>query len=192
MADKSFYNLDDIVELNEKRLEQYTSGYQAVLGRFTNIILVYSAIAVFLIPLIQDIIFDSKINWVELTAFAGFIILLSLSIFFLIRLMLPVEVAYLQAPERYYTDLRHEYEEKDEKYDEKVIDNLLKASYIDELETAITINERVFRRKSSFYYNALVFAFMAALPYLICIGYHVTKKDEKVQIVEIVNTKNIR
>jgi hypothetical protein len=54
MNEKSFYNLDYIIEINEQRLNQYITAYHKVLERLTHIILVYSAIAIFLIPLIQD------------------------------------------------------------------------------------------------------------------------------------------
>ena len=146
MATKSFYNLDDIIELNEKRVEQYTSAYQKVLERFTNIVLIYSAIAVFLIPLLQDLIFFSYRNIWMIISFIVFIILFGISIFHLIRLIIPVKVAYLESPQKYYTQLRHQYEQTITNTNE--IDKLLKASYIDELETAIINNEKVFRRKS--------------------------------------------
>ncbi len=44
---KSFYDLDCIIEINESRLEQYTSAYQKVLERLTNVILIYSALTIF-------------------------------------------------------------------------------------------------------------------------------------------------
>ncbi len=187
MDGRSFYSLDDIIDINEKRLEQYNSGYQSVLGRFTNIILLYSPITVFLIGLIQDIIFVPKLNWLIATSFTFFVVLFSISIFFLIKLIMPVEIAYLVSPRKYYTDLRLEYEKQNG--DNQEVDKLIKASYIDELETAIATNERVFRRKSSFYYNALTFVLLAAVPYLICIGYHVINNKEQIQKVEIVNMK---
>lgn len=56
MDTKSFYNLDYIIEINEKRHEQYTSAYQKVLERFTIIILIYSALTIFLIPLIKELL----------------------------------------------------------------------------------------------------------------------------------------
>ena len=53
---KSFYDLDYIIEINEKRLAEYTALYQKVLERLTNIILVYSALGIFLVPLTQHVI----------------------------------------------------------------------------------------------------------------------------------------
>jgi hypothetical protein len=53
--EKSFYDLDYIIEINEKRVEQYTSAYQQVLSKLTNIILIYSAVAILQIPNIQEV-----------------------------------------------------------------------------------------------------------------------------------------
>jgi hypothetical protein len=55
---------------------------------------------------------------------------------------------------------------------EQVVDDSLKGSYISELENAIEINSRAFRQKASLFYNALLFALLAIVPYIICIAYH--------------------
>ncbi len=187
MSQKSFYDLDYIIDINEERLEQYTSAYQKVLERFTNIILIYSAITIFLIPLIQGIFLPEKREILICLCFSIFAILFLISIFFTIRLIMPIEVAYLGMPKKYYQDYRLQYEKTTIGTTEII--NLLKASYITELETALDNNESVFRRKSSFYYNALIFALLSTIPYVICLGFHISKKEEHVQKVEIVNNK---
>jgi hypothetical protein len=53
----SFYDLDYIIEINEKRLEQYSGAYQKNVDRFTNILVIYSAFAIFLIPIVQSLFF---------------------------------------------------------------------------------------------------------------------------------------
>lgn len=72
MSTKSFYDLDYIIELNEKRLDQYTSSYQKVLERLTNIILIYSAITIFLVPIVQDVFLAEIRHWVLYICFAAF------------------------------------------------------------------------------------------------------------------------
>lgn len=186
---KSFYDLDYIIEINEKRVEQYTSAYQQVLSKLTNIILIYSAIAIFLIPIIQEVFTQGK-NIVVYICFAAFTALFITSFVFTIKLVFPVEVAYLTEPEKYYKDFRIQYELTET--DQGKVDNALKASYIGELEKAVEVNDRVFKRKSSFYYNALIFALAATIPFLLCLGYHIFQKDDKIQKIEIVNSKNTR
>ena len=106
MAGKDFYNLDYIIEINEKRLEQYTSAYQKVLERLTNIILVYSGLAIFLIPIIQDISRREVTHWIMVISFICFCGLFIISLVFTIRLIIPIEVAYLEMPGRYYETYR--------------------------------------------------------------------------------------
>lgn len=60
MGKVSFYDLDYIILLNERRLEEYTSAYQKNLDKFTNILILYSAIAVFLIPIVQSLFFAEQ------------------------------------------------------------------------------------------------------------------------------------
>lgn len=172
---KSFYDLDYIIEINEKRLAEYTTLYQKVLERLTNIILVYSALGIFLVPLTQHVIAaDIKGVWFYL-AFCCFAVLLIMSVVYFIRLLLPVEIAYLDPPRKYYSDYRADLEGLDiEKED--VINDSLKGSYILELENAIQINGQAFDKKSSLFYNALLFALLAIIPYVACLGFHLSKK----------------
>ncbi|QJD96152.1 hypothetical protein HH214_09845 [Mucilaginibacter robiniae] len=183
---KSFYDLDYIIEINEKRVEQYTSAYQQVLSKLTNIILIYSAIAIFLIPIIQEVFTPGKsiVLYICFTLFTGLFIT---SLVFTIKLIFPIEVAYLTEPGKYYKDFRIQYELTEP--DQGKVDNALKASYIGELEKAVEVNDKVFKRKSSFYYNALIFALTSTIPFLLCLGYHIFQKDDKVQKIEIVKSK---
>ncbi|MGB8194196.1 MAG: hypothetical protein WCF67_19855 [Chitinophagaceae bacterium] len=184
MLTKSFYDLDYIIELNEKRLEQYTAAYQKVLERLTNIILIYSAIAIFLVPVIQDIFFSENSYWFLYVSFSSFVIIFFTSVIYTIRLMIPAKVAHLEMPKIYYDKYRGFYE-KNLKEKNKIAD-LLNSSYIHELETALQINDEVFHRKNAFYYNALIYALFSAIPYLVCLGFHIFKREDKIHQVKIV------
>ncbi|WP_158993986.1 hypothetical protein [Mucilaginibacter sp. L196] len=183
---KSFYDLDYIIEINEDRVEQYTSAYQQVLSKLTNIILIYSAIAIFLVPIIQEVFMPGKsvVLYICFAAFAGLFIT---SLVFTVKLVFPIQVAYLIEPGKYYKDYRLDYEKTMTVQND--IDNALKASYIGELEAAVAVNDKVFKRKSSFYYNALIFALTSTIPFLLCLGYHIFQKDDKIQKIEIVKSK---
>ena len=67
-----------------------------------------------------------------------------------------------------------------------MIDSYLKASYIAELGQAQEINQKVFIDKSSLYYKALIWGLAAIIPYIFCIGFHLSRKDDKVQKVHLV------
>ncbi|HTI91563.1 MAG TPA: hypothetical protein VL727_13305 [Puia sp.] len=186
---KSFYDLDYIIEINEKRLAEYTALYQKVLERLTNIILVYSALGIFLVPLTQRAIAANiKGVWFYLAYFC-FVILLVISVVYLIRLLLPIDIAYLDPPRKYYGEYKANIEGLNIG-NEEVVDDSLKGAYVLELENAIEINSRAFLKKSSFFYNALLFALVAIIPYIVCLGFHFSKKEDKVEKVEILKGKS--
>ena len=101
------------------------------------------------------------------------------------RLLIPAKIAHLHPFRKYYEEYRLKYETGGMSRSE--VDNYLKASYIDELEKAFDGNTTVFRRKSQFYYSALTCALMSVIPYLVCLGFHIAKKDDSIYKVEIVN-----
>lgn len=171
---KSFYELDGIIEMNEKRLGEYTILYQKVFDRLTNIILVYSALGIFLIPLIQHIMKADVRGAVFYVSFGVFGLLLIISLVYFVRLLLPIDIAYLDPPKKYYSDYRWELEML-EVGDKEIVNESLKSTYIQELEDAIEISNRAFLTKSSMFYNALIFALLASVPYIICVAWHISK-----------------
>ncbi|PUZ29974.1 hypothetical protein GA0116948_11545 [Chitinophaga costaii] len=186
----SFYNLDYIIEINEKRLEQYSNAYQKQTDKFTNILVLYSTFTIFVIPIAQTLFFEeAKCYWLEHVLFYGFSLLFLVSAFNTIRLLIPVEVAYQREPRRYYETYRLNYEDGIRTPTE--VDILVKASYIEELELAVRTNFYIMERKKLFYYRALIFALLACGPYLLCIGFQLSMKTEKIQKVDIVNFSNL-
>jgi hypothetical protein len=70
------------------------SAYQKVLDKYTNIILIYSLLGIFLRPIVQDIFFRPERNvWVWLS-FLLFIAFFLPSVYFMIQLIVPVKVAF--------------------------------------------------------------------------------------------------
>ncbi|MVT09474.1 hypothetical protein [Chitinophaga tropicalis] len=194
MSQKSFYDLEYLIEINEKRIEEYISAYQKILERLTNIVIVYSALAIFFIPICQDLFQSEITHWLFISSFVIFVGLFSFSLYFTIRLIIPEDVAYLGSPKRYYNTLRWEYEQLIEKQSfdwQENIDKQLQASYVGELERILTTNIRAFVKKSSFYYNALTFSLLSAVPFLICLGFHIMKKEDKIQKVKIIKQEKI-
>ena len=186
---KSFYNLDYIIEINEKRLEEYSSLYQKVSERLTNIILIYSALSIFLVTLVQHLIDRDISNIIYYICFALFLCFILISIIFFIRFILPNEIAFLDPPQKYYKDFKDQLKGINPG-DQNKNDDSLKGSYILELETTIINNVKVYRKKSSFHYRALLFALVAVLPYTVCIGYHLSKKEDKIQKVKLIAYEN--
>lgn len=67
------------------------------------------------------------------------------------------------------------------------INNLLKASYIDELIRSQNNNAAILKQRTSFYYRALLWGLIAMAPYILCVGFHITRKVDSIQKVELVN-----
>lgn len=188
MSEKSFYDLDYIIEINEHRLEQYTTAYQKVLERLTHIILIYSGITIFLIPLIRDSALFRIRNPVFISLLILFLALLLVSLVYTVRLIIPGRGVYLDSPRRYYEEYRMNYETSID--DKGSIEKLLKASYISELQEALATSEKMLKIKESFHYNAMIFALLSVAPYLICLTFHLAQKDDNIQKIQIVNTEN--
>ncbi len=107
---KSFYDLDYIIDISEKRLAEYTVLYQKVLERLTNIILIYSALGIFLISLIQHMITADVKDAMFYVIFAVFVVLLMTSLVYFVRLLLAVDIAYLDPPKKYYESFKADLE----------------------------------------------------------------------------------
>ena len=185
MNAKSFYDLDYIIEINEQRLTQSSGNYEKAVARLTNILVIYSALTIFLIPALEDWINTKIIAFPFYVALILFLIIFLCSIYYTIRLLVPNEVASLVKPKRYYSELRKQYESEYQKQPAEV-DLLLKASYIDELEKALDTNRELYNRKAYFYQRALFLALISAIPYLVCLGFHFTVKNDQIQKVQIV------
>jgi hypothetical protein len=185
----SFYDLDYVIKLNEERLEQYSNFYQKNIDKFTTILVLYSAFAIFLIPIVQSLFFEAaKCHWFYHVCFYVFIALLGVSVVNTVRLLMPVKVAYLLQPELYYKEYKNNY--TDENIEESEVDRLLKLSYISEVERAINSNKNIFIKKALFYDKAFLYAIAACIPYLICIVFELSIKDDKLQQTEIFNHFN--
>jgi hypothetical protein len=187
---KSFYELDYIIEISEKRLAEYPALYQKVPERLTNIILIYSALCIFLIPLTQHVLEADIFGIWFYSVFVFFAILFLTSLIYLVRLLLPAKIAYLDPPQKYYATFKSEIELL-HLGNQQLVDDSLKGSYILELEDAITKSSNIFIKKSSFFYNALLFALLSIIPYVFCVGFHLAKKEHKLpQKIELQGKKS--
>lgn len=173
MAGKSFYDLEYIIEINEQRLEQYTAAGDKVKEKLTNIIVIYSAMAIFLVPIVRMVLWQEIRDWLLFASFGLFSISLVLSVFYTVRLVIPRELVLLNIPNVVYGKYRTEYEKSNN--DRMAIEDLLKGSYISELEIALVLSYSNCRRKYIFYKQALVFALLSLLPFLICLGYYLAR-----------------
>ncbi len=168
MGNKSFYDLDYIIEINEQRLEQYTNAHQKSVERFTTLLVIYSALCIFLVPIIQTLFLtNERWHWSYYCSFCVFCILFVISIINSILLLSPGKLGILVMPNLYYKHVKLFYEENGISAD--ATDVLIKGHYIAELEKAVTRNGVKLHRKISFYNRSFYYAIIACIPYLYCV-----------------------
>ena len=186
MGNKSFYDLDYIIEINEQRLEQYANMHQKSVERFATLMVIYSAFCIFLVPLIQTLFFGTeRCHWSYYCSFYLFCFLFTVSIVNSIMLLSPEALYVLIAPRVYYAEIRQFLETKN--IPPSQIDAIIKTYYIIELERAIITNELRLNRKTSFYNRAFHFAIMACIPYLHCIWLQINSEKKTIHKKETID-----
>lgn len=173
----SFYNFDYYIEANEKRDTLLRAEYDKVLGRVSNIVIIYSAISVSLVSIIKDL-FTFPFNFWYFTALLLFGIPFLISCFYAVRFLFPIVIPILIAPREYYMQLRLRLERRvlngtelsDAQKEE--INHRIKTSYLEELEEAVANSTILFFRKRDYYQRALRFAIYSIFPFIICLIFH--------------------
>ena len=150
----------------------------------------YSIIGIFVVPIIELFIHNKTSTFFKI-CFILLVLLTLLSIYFFVRFLIPVNVAYLNSPRTYYEDKRLEYEQIHGNTDDNKIDILLKSSYIDELHGALERNITLFETKGRLFFKALQFALISLIPFMLCVGYKISQKEDKIQKVELINMGKI-
>lgn len=181
----SFYDLDCIIELNEKRQTEYLEAYHKTQDKFTYLMILYSVEAIFLMPVVQSLFFsNANCNWLFHLSFYLYATLFLISVIYSIRLLTPSSVYWPLLPEKFYSEYRKGYEKLGLNQNE--IDLRLKTSYLDELEYAVGDNHEISKKKFKFYLYAYFFSVLALGPYIACITLQLSIKSDEVHKVEIV------
>lgn len=175
MTGKSFYDLDYMIEINEQRLREYSAACEKVMDRLTNVLVIYSAMAIFLVPVVLTVFGPGEKPWWLNGCFLLFATPFSISVFNTVRLIIPVNMVLLKEPKLFYENYRRKYEKKVN--NRTSLEVLLKASYIRELEDSLHTNYIIYKRKNGFYRRALIYVLMSIIPYLICLGYHISEQE---------------
>lgn len=192
---KNLLDIDDQIERNEKYLEFYYGNYQKTQAKITVLTLIYSVISIYTVQIIKYPFENTDLNStliVFIVFLLAFLSSLICSVFNTYKLLHPEEVAYMNFPKFFYNNIKEQYEERLETNDESTLNEYVKATYLNELETAIETNSNLFNTKSRFYYLSFRFGLAALILYLICAGFVVFKdQKENVSKVNIVNFKEI-
>lgn len=192
---KNFLDIDDQIELNKELLKFYYSNYQRTQSKISVLVLIYSVIAIYLIQLLRypfESFSDSSVihNISYSILLLGLFIALFLSIQNTYQLLKPMQVAYLNKPKYFYSDIKELYVESLKTGDEETLNAYIKASYLNEMEEAVQSNFNLFEIKAKYYYSAFQYGLYSVLIYLLCAGF-VIFKDESPSKYELSNYKEI-
>jgi hypothetical protein len=192
---KNYLDIDEQIELNNKVLDFYYSSYQKTQSKISILVLIYSVIAIYILQVVKyPFETFTESNWILISVYSilllGFIVMLSISIQNTYLLLKPIDVAYLHYPKYYYTEIKSQYEESLETDNEEILNEYVKATYLNEMEEAIQHNSYLFMIKSKYYDFAFKSALAAVLTYLLCTGF-VIFKDEKPKDFNLKNYEEI-
>ncbi|UPK70684.1 hypothetical protein [Chitinophaga filiformis] len=193
---KSFYDLDYDIEVNEKRDASLKEEYDKILGKVSNILIVYSGVSVFLIAICKDF-FTPPVNGWYLLSLGIFVLCFIISFAYTILFLYPKNTPVLAPPKEYYTDLRSQLEAAlpthpaaPTQAEKEQIDVQLKTAYITELEDAIDINTDLVTKKQAHYFKAFKFAIFCIFPFFVCMVFHLLKPDEPTSVKIVDSNKS--
>jgi len=173
------------IELNECRLKEEYDRYFEIRSRIGILSLFYSIFAAYTIQLVRFVFLGESHNLLLIALFLIYIIFLGLSLFNVICLLIPKEIAFKNLPKYFYGELLDEYKKK--KMNKDHLKFYVRETYQDQLETAVERNFNLNNKKSKQHYYAFTFALIALIPYFICVGLEVFNSPNDVVKVEIVN-----
>jgi len=192
---KDFLDIDEQIELNKEVLDFYYSNYQRTQSKISILVLIYSVIAIYILPVIKYP-FETYIenSSIILVIYSILLFVFLLLLFFSIRntyfLLKPIDVAYLHHPKYYYLTIKSKYEQSLEEPDEETLNEYIKATYLNEIEAAVKHNSHLFKIKSKYYDHAFKLGLASILVYLICSGF-VIFKDKEPKDFNLKNYKEI-
>lgn len=194
MTDKDFLNIDQQISMNEKYLDFYYSNYQRTQGKISILTIFYSLISFYLIQTIQfplenlrELILLPLIFYFILLIF--FLYNISISVYNAYLMLKPVDVAFMNAPKVFYTDIKEQYKTILLDNEQILLNDYIKATYLHELEKAVKTNSDLFEEKSKYYYRAFTKGLIALFFYILCSSFVVFYEKEQVHKIEVTNIK---
>ncbi|WP_126249366.1 hypothetical protein [Chitinophaga rhizosphaerae] len=167
---KSLFEIGELIDMHERRLEQYVGAYQRYTDKLTHLLFIYSAVAIFLMPITLDLFKSGR--EVHVVYYACYLLLLGMlavSVFFAGRLIMPKE-SVLPEPLGTYTDLQKELEAAG--FDAGDIERMLTRQYLRDMMDLLTIMAVMAKRKENYYRWMFNWGLAAIVPYIVCLIFH--------------------
>ena len=190
-----FFDIDDQIELNSKRLEFFDANYQKTQTKITVIMIFYSAFAVYLTQLLLFIgnCIKGGVSELGMTAYVALLVVFMIyfvrSIYYAAKFLIPVEIAHLDLPEFFYKDLANQYLQRG--VAKTNLNRKVKDTYLQQQEDALRHNRNAFEKKSELFYSSLMNAIYALLPFLIALSIYMAYKDDTQKVI-VLNSNQVK
>jgi len=182
-----FISTEGKIELNQESIKTYKEGVDKAADRISFISIIYSVLSIYLVQFVRFMIVHRFQNIVFVTFLGLLVICIFISVAWTVRFLLPVRIAHVHQPQYFYKHIRKKYKEKG--VEEDRMQDRIQATYLNELEKAVTINFAAYKSRRRNFYYAFNFALVALIPYLVCAAIMLgTKEKEEPQKIELTNT----
>ncbi len=156
--------------MHERRMVLYAEKYQQYMDKLTHLLFIYSAVALFLMPITRDLFKSGK--EVHLFYYVCYVIMLgmlSVSMMYAARLVL-ITKSLLPAPLDKYFALLEKLTLEGMEPD--VIDKKLQLLFMEDLTATVREFAMMIVRKERYHNYMYVWGLMAMVPYLVCLIFH--------------------
>lgn len=167
---KSLFEIGELIVIHERRLEQYVGAYQRYTDKLTHLLFIYSAVAIFLMPITLDLFKSGReVHWVYFACYWLLLGMLVVSMIYAGRLIMPRE-SVLPEPLGTYTDLQKKLAAAG--MDEGDIERMLMKDYLRDMMNLLTVIAGMTKRKEKYYRWMFYWGLAAIVPYIICLIFH--------------------
>lgn len=188
---KDFLDFEYQIELNEKHLDKYHDLFETTIGKISLISISYSIIVYYAVQFVGFAL-KEPLNLIFIIALTSMLLLLCISVYFTIRFLIPINIAHLHEPQYFYNFIKNRYTEKIKNIKPEVLNKYIQASYLSELEQAVSQNYDAFKIKRSYFYYAFNFSLISFIPYIICLCIYLPYSQKTVvSKFELTNTDSI-
>lgn len=172
---KSFFDIACLIDVHERRLEQYVGAYQRYLDKLPHLLFIYSAIAIFLMPITRDVLMvEKEVHWLYQGCYGMLLMMLGISVLNAARLMIPGK-SLLPVALQHYLETRDGYLRMEMPPDD--IDMLVQQLYLKDLIWIVSMGHAMAIRKERYYKRMYLWGVIAIIPYVICLIFNLIYHD---------------
>ncbi|MGE7773732.1 hypothetical protein ACQKLP_03365 [Chitinophaga sp. NPDC101104] len=167
---KSLFEIGELIAMHERRLEQYVGAYQRYTDKLTHLLFIYSAVAIFLMPITLDLYKSGReVHWGYFVCYWLLLGMLAVSVIYAGRLILPRESVL---PEPLDTYFKMQQRLKSLGVAESKIELLVQRKYLSDMRKLLIALAAMARRKEAYHRNMFQWGIAAIVPYVVCLIFH--------------------